>query len=1110
MKWASTILSLAVIVAFAAFYLFHYRQTVDQTRARDLRLLAAAGEALHQATGGDADHAEVRLHDERCPRGITVEIYPTSSSAPNAVQDVPRAAPSRFCLDYKQVLAFIPRAAQVFEKTLLLTHDDEILTQSTQAGAPNFASLRVLKQMSIDGHQPTERPVKMSELGPASMVHFGDGKAMHLFCQPSPPLRIQPGSDGLVTRPLYLCGLVSDRTMQSTSLWVSPLLVVFLCLALTLTLLVPPFVKVKLLSFTERLGFGDAFALALCTVLGLMLVTLLSNGLIYYLRLVHFSDGGLAAVSNVLATNFDRELTDARRQLDAFSNALPKPEQPPLRQLKDSDRTIYRAVETLAWADESGQQQLKISTLPVENQQLLNVARRDYFQRALSAPADRVQVDAIRTWSIGSTRVVLAKRARRRTDSTHDVAGVAILAAELRSLTRPALPEGVSFCVVNRSGEVLFHFDPALSRSHNLITETENDGTLRQLIETGGRGHSDMVSYFGKPHRVYVRPLGDAAGGSGLSLVTLEDAERLRAVIVRGTLPAIRYSVWYVGVWLGLALFYVVVCRKAIPWFWPNPDWMASYIVLAVVFAVIGAAAFLLSYTLEDQNVIFFLPLVVAGAAWIALAVSRRAQRAKQFLDAIEEKAKRRSYVSIHWWCYRTVAGVFLLVCAVLPTDTFGSVAVDRAAAEFARGRTLSYVTSSADRQAMPGAATDLGIGYAAIGSYRAALNVDPSGAAEGLTRVLSEALHLRQGDGSQRCAASLVFVVFGLIVLAAIYAIVSWTEKHLLLWGIEAPVRTEWTMLRQGNVRQIWCILELPPRTPLADPDCPTVPLFDRSPAKLRNALTWLETTLAQGKPIAVLTDRAPQEFLAELTANAEVEPEVVSRFHALAAHFRVAHLKAEPIDPSELGDFVTKLSSKPLSDQTWLEQELKANRYVFEACRLNLPPGSFDGMERAERRRRLSDAAWAPYHELWSACSRIEKLTLVQLAEEGFVNEKRRDVVRALLGRGLVVRRPMLAPFNDGFEFFVERAGAELDVKHWEAPRDGFSWNDLRAPFVTVFACSAGVLFFTEPGLVDSTIVWATTLTGVLPNLGRLAAFAGIGATRLASGGAPTTATG
>jgi hypothetical protein len=95
------------------------------------------------------------------------------------------------------------------------------------------------------------------------------------------------------------------------------------------------------------------------------------------------------------------------------------------------------------------------------------------------------------------------------------------------------------------------------------------------------------------------------------------------------------------------------------------------------------------------------------------------------------------------------------------------------------------------------------------------------------------------------------------------------------------------------------------------------------------------------------------------------------------------------------------------------------------------------------------------------------------------------------------------MLALANDSFASFVEAAGREAGVRRWEARPEGFSWAELRAPLFTLFACTATVLFFTEPTLADSTIVWATTLTGVPPNLGRLAVAAGFGAQRLASSG-------
>jgi hypothetical protein len=1101
MKWASTILSVSIITAFVAFYVLHYRQAADRTRERDLRLLAAAGEALHQATGGDAENVWVRLGEAKCPRGLAIEVYPTRTSGEDAAKtEGERATPSRFCLSFKQILEFVPRAAQVFEKTLLLTHEDEILTQSMQVGAPSIASMRVLRQMSIDGKQPTEKPVKVAEAGPVTRVHLGDGEPFHLFCQPSPPLKLHSATGdgaGASPKPIYLCGLVSDRTMQSSSLWVSPLLVIFLGLLLTFALLIPPFVKVKLLSFTERLGFGDVFGLGLCTALALMLVTLGSQSFASYLRLVAFADGSLSRIADVAASNFERELTAAYAQLDQFSKNLPHGEQPVLRQLNDADRTEYPAVESLAWANSSGKQEVKLSTLALEDQQLLNVAGRDYFQRALQDSSNWVQIDSVRAWSVGSTRAVLAKRADRPGRTPAE--GVSILSTELRSFTRPALPDGIRFCVVNRTGDVLFHSDRALSRTHNLLVESDDDSDLRALVETGGRGGVGTIAYFGKAHRAYVRPLGGTGQKGDLSLVVLEDAERLRAVIAQGTLPAIRYCLWYVGIWLGLTLLYVLLCSRRIPWFWPNRNWKATYIALSVVFVALGASALLLAQTLKDQHVVFLLPLALAGTSFVVLQVSRRVRLS----DAIWARVGTHASVqrSTYWRCYRIAAILFWVVCAVVPTYAFGRVAIDRAASEFGRSRALSYVAASTERAASPGAAADVGRGYAAIGAYRAALRVAETGSADKLSADLLSELRLRQGDGTRRAAASLVLVGFVALVLLGILVAVAWAERHLLLGGVEAPHRPSWKGLGACKARFLWCVIALPPRPPLDDPESTVVLLFDRSKLRLGQTLMLLEASLAEGKPIVVMTDRSPEDLVAELAADSELEPRTAARFHALTTAFRVIHLAPDPTPGDDIDYFVSSLSKERLPDRDWLEHEVRSNRHVFEACRLNLPPGSFDGIERAERERRLGDAAWAVYHDLWSRCSKIEKLTLTQLAVEGFVNDKRREVVRSLLARGLLARRPMLAPFNDGFASFVERAGTELGVKQWEAPRDGFSWADLRAPLVTLFACSAGVLFYTDRGLVDSTIVWATTLTGVLPNLGRLAAAAGLGATGLAT---------
>ena len=208
------------------------------------------------------------------------------------------------------------------------------------------------------------------------------------------------------------------------------------------------------------------------------------------------------------------------------------------------------------------------------------------------------------------------------------------------------------------------------------------------------------------------------------------------------------------------------------------------------------------------------------------------------------------------------------------------------------------------------------------------------------------------------------------------------------------------------------------------------------------------------------------------------------------------MVYLRQDPPEAASRAALVRELlgTTPPPSpkDHDWLTRELDSSAFVCDACRANLPPGSLADVSRSEAQRRVRDAAWHDYLELWSSCSQLEQLTLVQLAEEGFVSERRAEVVRALLGRGIVTRRPMLAPFNDSFAAFVRVQGAEVGVRAWEAPPEGLAFQHLRAPLFVLFACSAYVLFFTERSLFDSTLLFATTLTALLPQLGRLVAHA------------------
>jgi hypothetical protein len=1003
------------------------------------------------------------------------------------------------------MLGFVPRASQVFDQTLVVSQDDEVLAQQSRPGLPNLASLHALRQFGLDD-KPTDKPVKLSEVGTTAKVHFGDGETFRLFCQASAVLT--PNQAGAAPERLQLCGLASENAMRSSSLWISPLLVILSGGVLALTLLIPPFLKLRLLGVTERLGFGDAFAVAACTALGLMLLTLLCLGTSSYFKLVDFADAEIAELSKRIDRNFNDEIAQAREQLDAFEKQLPTPSgksEPPSAIFTFAAEGLkYPAVETLAWADHSGQQRLKASpTLPVEDQQLLNIATRDYFRRALVKRDGRLVVDAVRTWSTGTTRAIIARHTAKPpvgldqpplgvTDATGE--GVLFVGAELQSLTRPVLSPGFAFCVVNAAGDVLFHSEPLLSRSHNLVTESERNPDLQRLIEGKLTASAGTITYFGKAQRAYVRFLD---GDSNLSLVVLADEDGLRDAVFRGTLAAVRYCLAYVGAWLGFVFIYVLAWRKTIPWFWPDPKLKATYIGLALAFTVLGVLAYVAMQALAQEYVAFFLPLLLAlasGAAiWLGLHTNKRYRWTES--PWLQGEAARRVRESSYWVCYSFAAFAFWVVCAVVPTHAFGRLAMDRAASELASARALSYeatLETSATLRA-PGSEP-----YAAPAAYRAKLHLSKPSELE---ELVQHELRLHWGDGKVHPWASLAALLFFPIAIPGLILIVRWSERHLLLWGVDAPERESLTPELVSKQPKLWCVTPRPQRVPLERDGCLVLELFERSPSKLASAFDAAEECAATGTPVVIVSDRPPFELVAELEALTPPEARLIERLRGVSRAFRLVYLELERPSPEQAEEFARSLFTTPRSDVTWLEKELRASRDVYAACVTNLAPGSLEGVERKEAERRVRDAAFGVYHELWSRSTQLEKLTLVQLAEEGFVNEKRRETVRALLGRGLLTRRPMLALVNDGFAAFVVGAGIDAGARRWEARPEGFSWAELRAPLFTLFACTATVLFYTEPTLADSTILWATTLTGVLPNLGRLAVAAGFGAQRIAN---------
>jgi hypothetical protein len=151
-------------------------------------------------------------------------------------------------------------------------------------------------------------------------------------------------------------------------------------------------------------------------------------------------------------------------------------------------------------------------------------------------------------------------------------------------------------------------------------------------------------------------------------------------------------------------------------------------------------------------------------------------------------------------------------------------------------------------------------------------------------------------------------------------------------------------------------------------------------------------------------------------------------------------------------------------------------AEQGVFEELREQLRNEDQEGALLAIRRR-----ADAHYRELWQACSTLEKLLLLQLAEEDVVNLHSDDVIAELVRKGLVLNDPHPRLMNESFRRFVLPAASEMGVKDLEHTMAGGAnaWRNFVWPVLLITGL---FLLLTQQKYFDNILTpLSTVATGV-----------------------------
>ena len=284
--------------------------------------------------------------------------------------------------------------------------------------------------------------------------------------------------------------------------------------------------------------------------------------------------------------NFDLN-TDSTARLVGLTEA----DQQRLSQQPDSS-------DALVWLNDNGRARLIVGRRPTNY--LPSLVGRDYFRAISTYPArysaDDAQPEATFLASVVSYRsaqrtAVLARRscwADPVRPGQPNRATVCLMSTDIRCLRRAVLPPGFSFCVIDQRGEVLFHANPRLNLSENLLDDCQPAGGLRAALFTRG-AQAVEAHYQGRESRLWVRPLGVAQ--PGLFLVTIADGEYLRDWQLRTGLATLRLLGAFWLLLLTLALAWRLLARRlalssrirqSFPRLWPRPSFAGQYWLIAL------------------------------------------------------------------------------------------------------------------------------------------------------------------------------------------------------------------------------------------------------------------------------------------------------------------------------------------------------------------------------------------------------------------------------------------------------------------------------------------------------------------------------------------------
>ncbi len=909
-------------------------------------------------------------------------------------------------------------------------------------------------------------------------------------------------------------GLVDPQQMWIEALTISHEWMLLLFVTLVVAVIGQPFVKLFLLSPTERFRFADACLLVPSAAVLLVLATILLLDAGTFGQLQVQAATGLKRLADGVEHNLTADVRQMLDQLDEYDRHLSEhlaeecanTDVTKILETRGKDRgPAYRDFVQVFWTDPGGTQFLKrsvhgVSTgfQKVDQRAYFTEARNDRLWREKGTVRKPFFVQSLRTFTTGELLTAVSIRSalpstcaasapKEQKDKASGLRDqpkdpeviVAAMTGSPLSVERPFLPAGLSFAVIESSGRVIYHSDRRRSLKENLYDELGDPARLEAAIHAG-QPQRFSTTYARRPTEVYVKPY--EALPATWFVIAFRDEQWLETVNSEVLFKTIAWSLAALMPTMLLPLVLLVAGKDRLAHFWPDPNKARYYSVMARAFGVMLVLGLAGVALLEGRwlfAIAIAFPTVVLGIMFLVYAALKSRNETD---DAAATDRARQLYFVALACCWASVAivpatGLFRH-CWKLELAKLGHLETQRAdeyrASWIAQDRDLtqSIAVLNNDR------AEFLENRQRYLGAYQQVLPrpVQPLAADARLDEWLplynETAARLRHqrpevGNGSstsQFLQADLAFTwltALGTVLTALLaWSWLRYKERHLFwshLIGRQPQKIAEIVKLRRfvaflaPSQRERLTVVNLVTAATVAAPD--TNVFVDDFERMLVTAPRRLETLERLEKSVATTDSRA------------------------------VIFCRTEPVQflngEKDLGTDILSLlpdDLRSIEKERWLRVLEPFVTHVTQVSRSD------------PRDAAVADArADSYFHSLWRYCSIPEKLTLIHVAEEGFANPHLNTVER-LVDKGLLVFDPNLKLMSKEFERFVLEKAASAPVKTWERSNGGFGWARARWIFILLILGGLVLLASTQGAWFKGAAAMLTGVAAALETISQL----------------------